>query len=115
VERSTYFILGHSTIVQYAGFIWSFNPRFGTLCNCPTWHQEVGVSHTWIWVESQGGGGVVSNFDGFSRAYVVKIRPSAEFLEGGGLPKILGGGHPPSLNPCMVFLQGTPESPSGFL
>jgi hypothetical protein len=32
--------------------------------------------HTWIWVESQGGGvgGVVSYFDGFSRAYVVKIR-----------------------------------------
>jgi hypothetical protein len=37
-------------------------------------------------------GGAVSNFDGFSRAYVVKIRPSAEFFEvGGGLPDILGG------------------------
>jgi hypothetical protein len=36
-------------------------------------------AHTWIWVESQG---VVSSFDGFSRAYVVKIRPSDEFLEG---------------------------------
>jgi hypothetical protein len=48
-------------------------------------------------VAAPGGGGEVSNFDGFSRAYVVKqIRPSAEFLEGWvGLPKFLGGGDPP--------------------
>jgi hypothetical protein len=32
----------------------------------------------------------VSNLDGFSRAYIVKISPSAEFFEG-GLTKILGG------------------------
>jgi hypothetical protein len=40
--------------------------------------------HTWILAESQGGN-FVSNFDGFSRAYVVKIRPSTQFLEEGGV------------------------------
>jgi hypothetical protein len=63
--------------------------------------------HTWILAESQGGN-FVSNFDGFSRAYVVKIRPSTEFLERGYLSKNLGGSSPP-LHPCMpqshVFLS----------
>jgi hypothetical protein len=43
-------------------------------------------------------GGVFSTFGGFSRAYVLKIRPLAEFLEGGLLEILVTE---PTLNQCM--------------
>jgi hypothetical protein len=55
-----------------------------------------GSTHTWLGLSRRGGGeggggGVVSNVNGFLRAYVVL---------GGGLPNRIGS-DPPPLNPCM--------------
>jgi hypothetical protein len=57
--------------------------------------------------------GVLSNFDGFSRAYVIKIQPLAEYLEG-GLTKILGGGDTPPLRPTMTSRRPLREAPHPF-